>query len=49
MAAGPASRLRLFLWLLVVTPLGFATKLYAGPLESWVRSRFFSIRRDRCT
>ena len=29
-------RLRLLLALAVVTPLGFATKLYAGPAERWV-------------
>ena len=32
-----AVRLRLLAALALVTPLGFATKLYAGPLQHWVR------------
>ena len=32
-----AARLRRLAALAVVTPLGFATKLYTGPLEGWVR------------
>lgn len=31
-----AMRLRLLLVLAVVVPLGFATKFYAGPAQSWV-------------
>jgi hypothetical protein len=29
-------RIRLFIALLLVTPLGFATKFYSGPLHAWV-------------
>jgi hypothetical protein len=32
-------RLRLFLILALVTPLGIATKFYTGPAEMWVRTR----------
>ncbi len=32
----PALRLRLIIVLLILAPLGFASKFYQGPLQSWV-------------
>lgn len=37
-ASRMASRRRLLVWLLVITPLGIASKAYAGPGEAWVNT-----------